>query len=446
MVSEDGTYVHFDYPEGYNILINGQNHYINFGVFSGISGYGFRDNNGVIEFKNETGDWLPIASTAGGGVLVPISGVVDGVNTVFTFDASPTVIVVDQGRTIFNGDGFTTVGNVATLDVAPTFDIKAISSVAETALRTPSITSISQANSVVVTPSVETIAAAPMGGVGSNALWLNDTPGLFVKRIWATPASTGIIHFEFFIDVFGGFWTVTFGDSQNHGGGINENRFGVYVDPAGAFGASDGQSSLIPLDTPTAGAYHTVDIIYGVNPGMFSVSLDGGPYSIDFAMGGGDTNFIDFVRPQDISGTPVGNFYLNDLSASAGTTFADDFSTYTVGTPVSECNGGTGWAGAYSGTGQATNYFTTIYPNSDFNMNIVDVTYPGGTLTLANPTGAAIDGQELELRVTATNGQTPAHGSIYRGSISGFAGTTYATLKYNSEAAKWDIISSISLT
>ena len=33
--------------------------YINFGTTEGSSGYGFRDNSGVLEYKNSSGVWTP---------------------------------------------------------------------------------------------------------------------------------------------------------------------------------------------------------------------------------------------------------------------------------------------------------------------------------------------------------------------------------------------------
>lgn len=50
-----------------NILVSGINRYINFGTFSGFNGYGIRDNNGVIEFKNSGGSWIGIGTGGSGG-------------------------------------------------------------------------------------------------------------------------------------------------------------------------------------------------------------------------------------------------------------------------------------------------------------------------------------------------------------------------------------------
>lgn len=65
-----GTYMNPNQPGGLDILINGTNHYLNFGTFSGSSGYGFRDNAGTIEVKNSGGSWTPIGSGGGGSGTV----------------------------------------------------------------------------------------------------------------------------------------------------------------------------------------------------------------------------------------------------------------------------------------------------------------------------------------------------------------------------------------
>lgn len=132
-VSTDGTYVHFDNPTGYDVLINGSNHYLNFGTFAGISGYGIRDNNGVIEVKDSGGNWAPIATTGGGGsaisFLQPTTGVVNGTNGSFTFATAPKIVIVDgiprqqtQSDGTVNWTGTTSI----VLAVAPNFDIFAL--------------------------------------------------------------------------------------------------------------------------------------------------------------------------------------------------------------------------------------------------------------------------------------------------------------------------------
>ncbi len=62
-IGSDGTYIQTISATGYNVLINGANKYLNFGTVSGTTGYGFRDNNGVIEFKDSGGSWATVTQS-----------------------------------------------------------------------------------------------------------------------------------------------------------------------------------------------------------------------------------------------------------------------------------------------------------------------------------------------------------------------------------------------
>lgn len=64
-----GGYIEPASPTGFDILIKGDDKYINFKSLVGITGYGFRDNNGVIEVKNSDGSWTPITPTSGNFVI-----------------------------------------------------------------------------------------------------------------------------------------------------------------------------------------------------------------------------------------------------------------------------------------------------------------------------------------------------------------------------------------
>lgn len=52
-----GGYIETLSPLGFDILVNGTNKYINFNTLVGSSGYGFRDNGGTMEWKNNAGVW-----------------------------------------------------------------------------------------------------------------------------------------------------------------------------------------------------------------------------------------------------------------------------------------------------------------------------------------------------------------------------------------------------
>jgi len=66
LISDDGQYIYLGNKGGFDILINGENHYVNFGALHGTVGYGIRDNNGTMEYKNSGGVWTAIGSGGGG--------------------------------------------------------------------------------------------------------------------------------------------------------------------------------------------------------------------------------------------------------------------------------------------------------------------------------------------------------------------------------------------
>lgn len=76
------------------------------------------------------GSPLSVVNTGGGGnftLLVP-TGTVNGTNQIFVFTKAPSIVVVDQGRSMdrVSSDGtinWTIVGTTITLAIAPTFDI-----------------------------------------------------------------------------------------------------------------------------------------------------------------------------------------------------------------------------------------------------------------------------------------------------------------------------------
>lgn len=50
-----------------NTLLSGTTNYLNFGTVAGTSGYGLRNNSGIVEFKNSGGSWTSMASLYGVG-------------------------------------------------------------------------------------------------------------------------------------------------------------------------------------------------------------------------------------------------------------------------------------------------------------------------------------------------------------------------------------------
>ena len=64
-----GGYIEPLIPNGVDILVKGENKYINFKSLVGNTGYGFRDNNGIIEVKNTAGVWSPVTPSSGSYII-----------------------------------------------------------------------------------------------------------------------------------------------------------------------------------------------------------------------------------------------------------------------------------------------------------------------------------------------------------------------------------------
>lgn len=97
-LSTDGTYIQTIGPSGYDLLINGSNHYINFGTTVGVNGYGIRDNGGTIQWKNSGGVWANIGSGGGGGsVTLATNGVTNGSQTLLNLVQGTGMTITDDG-------------------------------------------------------------------------------------------------------------------------------------------------------------------------------------------------------------------------------------------------------------------------------------------------------------------------------------------------------------
>ena len=80
-LERDGTYLETEWSEGRDILINGDNRYLNFDTTSGTGGYGFRDNAGVVETKNNGGSWESLATDSEIGGAFAWTPTADGNST-----------------------------------------------------------------------------------------------------------------------------------------------------------------------------------------------------------------------------------------------------------------------------------------------------------------------------------------------------------------------------
>lgn len=103
-----GTAIQTIAPNGYDILINGSDHYLNFGSDVGATGYGIRDNGGTMEFKNSGGSWTAMGS-GGGGSVNSVSGTAGRITS--TGGTDP---VIDIDATYAGQTSIVTLGTVTT--------------------------------------------------------------------------------------------------------------------------------------------------------------------------------------------------------------------------------------------------------------------------------------------------------------------------------------------
>lgn len=102
---------------GVNLLLVGSNHYINFGVVTGVNGYGIRDNAGSIECKNSGGSWASCTGGGGGGSGTVTSVDVSGGSTGLTTSGGPvtvsgTITIGGLLNVAFGGTGSTTLSGL----------------------------------------------------------------------------------------------------------------------------------------------------------------------------------------------------------------------------------------------------------------------------------------------------------------------------------------------
>lgn len=128
-VEISGSYLRTPWAEGRDILINGTDKYLNFGSISGSSGYGFRDNGGVMQVKNSSGAWANF-STGGSAHTIQDEGTPFTQRGSLNFVGAGVTVTDDAGndRTVVTipggGAGTDTLQDVTTRGSTTTTDIE----------------------------------------------------------------------------------------------------------------------------------------------------------------------------------------------------------------------------------------------------------------------------------------------------------------------------------
>lgn len=103
-ITKLGSYVRVSARLGLDVLIAGTNKYLNFGSAVGSSGYGFRDNNGVMQYKNSGEDWNNFSGGVGGpGDVVGPASATD--NAIARFNTTTGKAIQDSLVTIDDTTG-----------------------------------------------------------------------------------------------------------------------------------------------------------------------------------------------------------------------------------------------------------------------------------------------------------------------------------------------------
>lgn len=161
-----GGYIETTNPSGYDVLINGTNRYLNFGILSGTTGYGFRDNGGTMEYKNSGGSWAAIGS--GGGGTGDVTGPASSTdNAIARFHLATGKLI--QNSTVTIGDN----GNISTT-IANTGNVVGLAVVQNDTTNNPrgiTIGNSGTGNSLYILPTGATGTSASSSG----ALLLDNT-------------------------------------------------------------------------------------------------------------------------------------------------------------------------------------------------------------------------------------------------------------------------------
>lgn len=205
VVNSSSTTLFDIYNNGDIIQIAGGYH--NWGATLGSGGYGFRDNAGVMEFKNSSGAWAPFGTGSGGLGDPGGNGVV--VRTALNTTINRTLTGTTNRIVIANQDG--TAGN-------PTFDI-GTDVVTLTATQTLSGKTLTSPiiNRIIATGSTPTFTAGPAAGTSPTiTVTGTDMEGEISVTVGTSPASNDVILDVNFTSSFANPPTVVFCPSNNN--------------------------------------------------------------------------------------------------------------------------------------------------------------------------------------------------------------------------------------
>lgn len=132
--SRAGGYIEPINPLGFDILVKGLNKYINFRDITGSAGYGFRDNNGVMQIKNSGGSWvnIPTSSSGSGDVnwggntntATKYIGSLDNQDVGFITNNQLRLLISKTGAIDLNNNTIVNVANIGIGLTNPTYPLQ----------------------------------------------------------------------------------------------------------------------------------------------------------------------------------------------------------------------------------------------------------------------------------------------------------------------------------
>lgn len=141
--------------------------------------------------------------------------------------------------------------------------------------------------------------------------------------------------------------------------------------------------------------------------------------------------------------------YIDSINSAGTLTFRTQTNATPITALVINANGSISSARITPRIVTATANLTAITPTFDTADVYVEITNVGsGTFTINNPSGTPTDGQPFLIRIKATNSQTLAWDTLYRGSndlalpvgLSGSSLWDYFSIRYNASSTKYDVV------
>lgn len=367
------------WPEGRDVLINGSNHYLNFGTDSGTNGYGFRDFGGVMQCKNSGGAWGACAGSGGGGGD-PFPG--GATTTALTFNGGITTSALSIGT--LSGSLYAVSGSVkakatSTLTLGGEFsNTGTLGDEIGGTSGTLSLTTGGVALTKLATQAANTVLVNQTSGVASPTALATST---FANGLYAGTAGQVLARLS--NGTWAGVATTTFSSGLTYASGNVTADLGTSIAPGELIG-TPGANLVVYTNSGATGF-----------AGVATTTLSGGS---QIALSQPITVFGPSASALSIVADSIGDTQLTfNTGQNLTTASSPSFTGLTVGTlngllkgttgVVSAASAGTDYIAGGTGLANQFTYFTApgvVAGNAAFTL---DTTAGRATFTYASTTG-----------------------------------------------------------